>query len=356
MGYYTRADLPYYYALADAFTLCDAYHCSALGPTDPNRLFSLAATNDPAGAAGGPVLNTVDVPEAGKAKYSLSFTTMPERLEAAGVPWKCYDNPAIATTTLSLAISDNRLYWFKNYSDPASALYKKAFGYKYPDDFVADVSSGSLPSVSWVYAPPGYDEHPPSPPQAGAYFTSQLLATLFANPSVWAKTVVFITYDENGGFFDHVAPMVAPPGTPGEEVTVSPLPADAAGVARPIGLGFRVPMLVVSPFSRGGYVCSDRFDHTSMLRFLETRFGVEVPNLSVWRRSVTGDLTSTLDLTKPDLSVPSLPAPTAEQVAAPRGCPPHEIIAKVPTYQAPAGPPMPTQEPGTAKRRPSSRC
>jgi phospholipase C len=355
MGYYTRADLPYYYALADAFTICDAYHCSVLGPTDPNRLFSMAATNDPAGAAGGPVLKTVDVGEAAKAKFSLSFTTMPERLESAGVSWKCYDNPAIATTSLSLAISDNRLYWFTQYADPVSSLYKKAFGYKWPDDFMADVRTGSLPNVSWVFAPPGYDEHPPSPPQAGEWLTNQLLGALFANPDVWAKTVVFITYDENGGFFDHVPPPVAPPGTAGEAVTVSPLPADAAGVARPVGLGFRVPMLVVSPFSRGGYVDSGTFDHTSMLRFLEARFGVEVPNLSAWRRSVTGDLTSTLDMGAPDMSVPSLPTATDGEVTPPRGCPPHEIITTLPTYARPTGA-VPAQEPGAAKRRAPSRC
>jgi phospholipase C len=355
MGYYTRADIPYYYALADAFTICDAYHCSVFGPTDPNRLFSMAGTNDPAGTAGGPILHTVGVTESIKAKYTLTYTTMPERLEAAGVPWKCYGNPAVATTTASLAISDNRLYWFKQYADQTSTLYKNAFGYRWPDDFDADASSGALPSVSWLFAPPGSDEHPPSPPQAGEYFTSRVLGALFANPAVWAKTVVFITYDENGGFFDHVAPPVPPPGTAGEELTVSPLPPDAEGIARPIGLGFRVPMLVVSPYSRGGWVCSDRFDHTSMLRFLETRFGVEVPNLSAWRRSVTGDLTSTLDTTAPDTSVPSLPAPTAAAAAAPRGCPPHEVITKVPIYPVPPSPPMPTQEPGTAKRR-TARC
>ena len=107
---------------------------------------------------------------------------------------------------------------------------------------------------------------------------------------------MFVAYDENGGFFDHVPPPTAPPGTGGEWLTASPLPSEASGVAGPIGLGFRVPCLVVSPFSRGGLVCSDVFDHTSLLRFLETRFGVAVPNLSAWRRETVGDLTSTLNL------------------------------------------------------------
>src|SRR5581483_4829212 len=213
-----------------------------------------------------------------------------------------------------------------------------------------------LPSVSWVFSQPGQDEHPPASPQVGQLFVAKVLGILMSNPAVWAKTVVFVTYDENGGFFDHVAPPVAPPGTPGEELTVSPLPADAGGFARPVGLGFRVPMLVLSPFSRGGWVCSERFDHTSMLRFLETRFGVEVPNLSAWRRSVTGDLTSALDMTAPDVSAPSLPTPAAADVTPPLGCPPHEIITNVPTYRPPANPPMPAQEPGAAKRRPAPHC
>jgi phospholipase C len=124
---------------------------------------------------------------------------------------------------------------------------------------------------------------------------------------VWAQTVLIVTHDENGGFFDHVAPPIAPPGTEGEWLTGN-LPAAAGGVSGPVGLGFRVPCLVISPFSRGGYVCSDAFDHTSLLRLIETRFGVEVPNLSSWRRNVTGDMTGALALSRPaDTSLPSLP-------------------------------------------------
>jgi hypothetical protein len=128
---------------------------------------------------------------------------------------------------------------------------------------------------------------------------------------VWSKTALLITYDENGGFFDHVPPPTPPAGTAGEYLTANPLPSEAGGVAGPIGLGFRVPLLVVSPFARGGFVCKDTFDHTSLLRLLETRFGAEVPNLTAWRRSITGDLTSAFNFVKPDNSVPSLPQPSA---------------------------------------------
>jgi phospholipase C len=181
----------------------------------------------------------------------------------------------------------------------------------YPGTFQADVQAGTLPQVSWVLAPLISSEHPPAPEEYGEVIAANVLDTLVSNPDVWANTALFITYDENGGFFDHVPPPTAPAGTTGEYLTASPLPSAAGGIAGPIGLGFRVPLLVVSPWSRGGFVCHDTFDHTSLLRFLESRFGAEVPNLSAWRRSVTGDLTSAFNFVKRDKSVPSLPQPSA---------------------------------------------
>jgi phospholipase C len=165
--------------------------------------------------------------------------------------------------------------------------------------------------------------------------------------------VLFIMYDENDGFFDHVKPPVAPAGTSGEYLTVDPLPAPAMGIAGPLGLGFRVPLLVVSPFSRGGYVCSDTFDHTSQLRFLETRFGVTAPNITAWRRSVTGDLTSTLHVGSPDSSVPRLPVTLGRSDPAVKSeCQPSQLIEYDITtpapYPVPTSQSMPTQEPGTA--------
>jgi len=152
-------------------------------------------------------------------------------------------------------------------------------------------------------------EHPAAPPEYGEYLVQQILNTLVSNPDVWSSTVFILMYDENGGFFDHVPPPTPTSGTTGEWLTVNPLPSEASGIAGPLGLGFRVPCLVVSPFSRGGYRCSEVFDHTSLLRLLEARFGVEVPNLTKWRRKVTGDMTRSLDLVNPpDPSVPTLPA------------------------------------------------
>jgi phospholipase C len=300
MGYYDRSDLQFYYALADAFTICDHYFCSVIGPTDPNRLYSFSATLDPAGTQGGPILSTsssrVD-------RYNtLSWPTMPERLQAHGISWKVYGSA-------DGNFGDNVLPYFKQYwTDPTLKL--NALTPQYPADFQADVAAGTLPQVSWVLAPLISSEHPPAPSIYGEVIAAQVLQTLVSNPAIWAKTALFITYDENGGFFDHVPPPTPGAGTAGEYLTVNPLPADASGVAGPIGLGFRVPMLVVSPFSRGGFVASQTFDHTSTLRFLETRFGVQVPNLSSWRRSVTGDLTSAFNFAKVNTSVPALPQPS----------------------------------------------
>jgi phospholipase C len=352
MGYYRRQDLPFYYALADAFTLCDNYHCSVLGPTHPNRLMSLSGTVDPAGHAGGPVLITNGLPDA---VGSVHWDTMPEVLEDAGVSWKVY-NPVGTIYTEPFfqqhgILSDAILPYFSQYQNPSSTLYQKAFLPLYPNDFTADIASGQLPSVSWIIPPAGYDEHPSSPPALGEWFTSQVLAALTSNPEVWSKTVLFHMYDENDGFFDHVPPPVAPHGTPGEYVTVSPLPSEAQGMAGPVGMGFRVPMLVLSPFSRGGHVASEVFDHTSQLRFLEERFGVKAPNVSAWRRRVAGDLTSALHLRSGDASVPTLPSTSKDQMAnvMALGCTEASILevapaSAMPVYPVPAQQSMPRQE------------
>ncbi|NUP47946.1 MAG: phospholipase [Catenulispora sp.] len=301
MGYFTRQDLAFYHALADAFTICDGYHCSVLGPTDPNRLMLMSASIDPEGTHGGPVVQTFGnrLAEAGKLKWE----TMPERLLAAGVSWKVYNDP-IGLAALS------PLPYFKNYDNPLSItgleLIARGLTPSYPGDFKSDIASGHLPSVSWIIPPVAQCEHPAAPPYYGEYFVQEVLAALVSNPEVWAQTVVFVVYDENGGFFDHVPPPTAPAGTPGEWLTT--LPSAAGGVNGPIGLGFRTPALVISPFSAGGYKYSGTLDHTSVLRFIETRFGVPVPNLSAWRRGATGDFTGALNFTAPgDPAFPTLP-------------------------------------------------
>jgi phospholipase C len=222
-----------------------------------------------------------------------------------------------------------------------------------------DAASGQLPQVSWIETVVVQSEHPTAPPAWGENAVDMVLTALTRNPEVWEKTVLFVTHDENGGFFDHVPPATAPPGTPGEYVTVPKLPKAAEGIRGPIGLGFRVPLIVVSPFSRGGFVCSDVTDHTSLLRFLETRFGAEVPNLSGWRRSVTGDLTSALNLAAPDPSVPALPDTTLldRRVLLSNCTIEAATLAGVPLPSYPVPPnSMPEQEPGDPRRPSGLAC
>jgi phospholipase C len=354
MSYYTRADLPYYYAVADAFTICDNYFCSVMGATDPNRLYTMAASIDPDGMNGGPLLQTLIINR--PSFYGrLTYTTMPEQLQAHGISWKVYSSAD--ANILNGIFSNNVLSYFKNFQDPASALYRNAFGSHFPLDFLADASSGNLPQVSWVIPPVFTSDHPPSPSLFGETVLSTIITALMANSAQWAKTVLFATYDENGGFFDHVPPVTAPPGTPGEYITAPAVPDPTAvgspAILGPIGLGFRVPMLIISPFSRGGFVSSDLFDHTSVLRFLEARFGAEVPNLSAWRRATVGDLTSAFNFKSPDQSIPKLPPTvpvipqTIQECAA--------NLAGTTPYSPPDPQVSPTQEAGNALR-PSGIC
>jgi len=354
MGYYTRADLPYYYALADAFTICDNYFCSVMGPTDPNRLYTMAGSLDPDGKKGGPILQTI-VTNRTAVYGRLTYTTMPEQLQARGISWKVYSS--LDETVLGGILSDNVLAYFKNFQDPSSVLHQNAFGPQFPVDFLSDVALGKLPQVSWLVGSVLTSDHPPSPSIFGENILSLIVSALTANPALWAKTVLLVTYDENGGFFDHVSPVTAPLGTSGEYVTAPAIPDPTAignpAITGPIGLGFRVPMLIISPFSRGGFVSSDLFDHTSVLRFLETLFGAEVPNLSAWRRATVGDLTSALNFKKPDQSLPNLPStlPAAQQAI--QQCAAN--LAGTTPYLVPGTQTVPTQESGTAAR-PSGLC
>lgn len=307
MGYYARADAPVHHALADAFTVCDHYFCSVLGPTDPNRLYWISGTIDPDGQYGGPLLETPLNPPTGGV---YSWRTYPEQLEEAGVSWKVYENKSVEV--LSRRFLSGMLERFTQFTaDPSSPLAAKGIAPTYPEDFRRDVARGTLPAVSWVVPSLLTCEHPALPVAFGAVGIIHLLDILTSNPAVWEKTALIVSYDENGGFFDHVPPPVPPPGTPGEYVTVPLDPvAQSEGIAGPIGLGFRVPCLVISPYSRGGLVSSDVFDHTSQLRLLERRFGVPVPNLSDWRRQTVGDMTSAFDFARVANDIPpALPNP-----------------------------------------------
>jgi phospholipase C len=369
MTYLRRNALPFYYALTDAFTLCDAYFCAEMGPTNPNRFYMFTGTvgNEPGSTRRAIGNDGWDDPN----HKGYTWMTYAQRLEAAGRTWSVYqewDN-----------YGDNSLEYFVTFMDVARkalartghtkvryfyeallaanpsrqetmladlaagvatlsaserSLYDRALRRVRPgklaESFKADVLADRLPSVSWLVASYEESEHPTAGPNSGAQLVSRVLDGLASNPAVWNKTVVFLNYDENDGFFDHVAPPSPPVDANQGQSTVAI--TDEITLSAPIGLGARVPMMVVSPWSKGGNVCSQVFDHTSVVRFLETWTGVAEPNISPWRRAVCGDLTSTLDFTGgggfPALPVPvptSGPRPTYPTPPSSQTYPQHEL-------------------------------
>ncbi|MFF9163717.1 phosphocholine-specific phospholipase C [Streptomyces longwoodensis] len=322
MAYLERRDIPFHYALADTFTICDAYHCSFIGSTDPNRYYLWTGYTGNDGKGGGPVL--------GNDEAGYSWTTYPERLEEAGVSWKIYQDVGDGLDAQGSwgwipdayrgNYGDNSLLYFTQYQNarPGDPLYDKArtgtdarTGEGFFERLRSDVTGGRLPQISWIVAPEAFTEHPNWPANYGAWYIAQVIEALTADPAVWAKTALFITYDENDGFFDHLVPPFPPASAAQGRSTVDVGPDVFAGgtghVAGPYGLGQRVPMLVVSPWSKGGWVCSETFDHTSVIRFMERRFGVHEPNISPWRRTVCGDLTAAFDFSRGDTRPVSLP-------------------------------------------------
>jgi phospholipase C len=358
MGYYTRKDLPVQHLLADAFTVCDHYHCSVLGPTLPNRLYWLSASLGAEGAQGGP---QVESPVA-EPLAQFRWTTMPEHLSAAGVSWKVYRNKQLGPYFSSIISYGGFVSYFRQAQDPASDLSRYGTQPTYPADFAADVKANTLPAVSWVIPIVFDSEHPAFMPSAGALALVNLIKVLMANPAVWEKTALILSYDENGGFFDHVVPPTAPPGTAGEYLTAPNADSvnGSGGIAGPIGLGFRVPCMVISPYSRGGLMVHDVFDHTSQLRLIERRFGVPVPNLTSWRRSVTGDMTSTFNFAAaPNPAGVNIEHPALNMVTKYPQCIPNVLLGTgglgIP-YPVPYPQSMPTQETTPTRGIPSGIC
>ena len=362
MGHFRREDIPFQFALAEAFTLCDAYHCAIQAGTNPNRLFLWSGTNDPSGTRGGPAItNSHDnLPHLGGHADSYRWMTYAERLQAAGIDWRIYQDMADNFTDNPVAGFHTYRAAFAGAQGADRQLLERGLTTHTMDRFRADVRAGTLPKVSYMVAPAALSEHPgPSSPAQGATYTSDVLDALTANPAVWARTVLFVMYDENDGFFDHVPPP-APPSRDGEgfagksavsthgEYHLAPSPA--AGKSdlpelrgRPYGLGPRVPMFVVSPWSRGGWINSQVYDHTSVIRFLETRFGVAEPNISAWRRAVCGDLTGCFDFARRDAkALAALPDPRPDAARA-------ATIRSQPAPEGPSAMVLPRQERGVRR-------
>ncbi|SEI44018.1 phospholipase C [Arthrobacter sp. yr096] len=373
MTFYQRQDIPLQYELADTFTICDAYHCSVNGSTNPNRnyLWSGTTGNEPASTKRAVTNAAYSYTHGG-----YSWTTYPERLEESGISWKIYqdwDN-----------FTDNAVEYFQNFkaigrkmlasvegnfrtteefydtikgkapaeqdrllaqleqgravlTDSEKSLFDKAMWRGRPNTLLerlsADIADGTLPRVSWLVPSAADSEHPgASTPVGSANFVYRLLDTVASHPDTWNSTAIFLNFDENDGYFDHVPPPVQPRPASGESTDWT--------TAQPIGLGPRVPMTVVSPWTVGGYVSSEVFDHTSVIRFLERLTGVQEPNISPWRREVCGDLTGVFNFQTPG-TPPVLDHPGAvpAKISRWRPNPPEIQVA-------------PLQEPGSRPARP----
>lgn len=365
MGYFERDDIPFQFALAEAFTLCDAYHCSAHVGTNTNRLFLWSGTNDGNALNGGPAIgNSHDnLPENGGYPEAYTWKTYVERLQEAGIDWTIYQDMADNFT-------DNPLVGFKTFQDsfaglPGSdpELARRGLTTRALDALRSDVSNGALPQVSYIIATAQGSEHPgPSSPAQGAAYIAEVLNALTAVPEVWSKTALFIMFDENDGFFDHMPPPAPPsPGADGKFAGISQIATEgeyhqhfsaadknlehADLLGNPYGLGPRVPAYVISPWSRGGYVSSEVLDHTSVIRFLEQRFGVTEPNISAWRRAVCGDFLNAFDFKTPNhTSLPVFPNPGNDAQMA--GELSERTVPTIPTDMS-----MPTQEKGRRPQR-----
>jgi phospholipase C len=244
MGYYNQTDLPFYYALYNTFATADRYFSSVLSQTFPNRFFLLAGTSF------GHIRN--DNPPFGGFKQKTIFNLM----GLAGISWKIYYEQVP----------------FGNFFRYVQQHYD---GHVFPiSQYYADVAADNLPQVSFIDPiligdkNVEDDEHPPANVQLGQRFVYKVVNRLEKSPS-WHDSVLFVTYDEHGGFYDHVAP---PPAVDPDGIPPMLQPGDTvAGCDR---LGIRVPVVAVSPFSKPHYVSHTTYDHTSILKFIETRFNL----------------------------------------------------------------------------------
>ncbi|GAA5196861.1 alkaline phosphatase family protein [Rugosimonospora acidiphila] len=324
MGYYTRDDIPFQFALAEAFTLGDNYFCSMMGPTWPNRLYWMTGMVDADGKFGGPITanNTPNGP--------YRWTTYAERLQAAGISWKVYQE--------SDNYGTNMLSEFAQFqaAQPGDPLHDRGMVTDPHGQFEYDAANDNLPTVSWILPTSTQSEHPSYLPAVGADYVASKIEAIASNPKVWAKTAFILNYDENDGLFDHVAPPVPKPGTPGEFIN-----------GLPIGGGFRVPLIIVSPWTAGGWVATEQFDHTSVLQFLEKFTGVREPNITDWRRETFGDLTSAFRFRDAIKTAPTLPGTAAGLAAA------QYEVAHLPKPTAPATEQsLPTQQKGNKPQVP----
>ncbi len=285
---YTQASqqqIPHYWQYAQHFTLADHYFTSVHGPSLPNHIFTVAAQSggvidnvDPSGTGGvacdGSSSGTVSVIDSNGNRSNVSpcfdFTTLADVLEAKGISWKYYiDGDGIFALFRSIR---NSPMWTANRGSPTQ--------------FLQDAMSGNLPAVSWLITPWDGSEHPPNSICAGDNMTAVFVNAVMQGPA-WNSTAIFITYDDFGGLYDHVPPPQVDQ----------------------FGLGPRVPLLIVSPFAKRGYISHTVYEHSSLLKFIETRYHLQPLTA---RDAAASDMLDSFDFNQP---------PPAPLVLQPHSCP-----------------------------------
>jgi len=268
-GYYTDTDLPFYYWAATQFATSDRWFSPNPTRTQPNRTYLLAATSE--GHAYPPTPTN---------PWNLKAKTIFQLLEENHITWKVYVTSGI---TASTPTGNTYMNYYNQFTPLHTANFVPA------TQFATDAAAGTLPQVALIESgyETGQDEHPNDDVQKGALYAHDIVSSLINSPS-WKDSVFFLTYDEGGGFYDHVPPMatVNPDGIPPIDI----LPGDIQGDFTITG--FRVPLIVFSPFTKKGYVSHTPADFTAMLKFIETRFGL--PNLTL-RDKMQPDMTEFFD-------------------------------------------------------------
>ncbi|KAF2084809.1 phospholipase C [Saccharata proteae CBS 121410] len=315
-GYYKRDDLPVHFAIAEGWTVGDMYQESVIASTNPNRVTWVSGSINAPGSPqtpdqGGMTIDNNEIPgcEAPNLNcYPLKWKTAPELYQEAGVSWQVYQDAD--------NFDDNPLAWFDQYqrASNSSALGSRGMSYIGLDRFYADAAAGTLPQISYIIGPSELSEHPPYQPKDGAWLQRQVVDAVINSPA-YNNTALIISYDETGGWGDHVVPFHSPPSTSGEWIT-DPYPSSGSASQLYTGPGFRVPFYIISPWTRGGNVFVDHADHTSQLLFLDAWLSAKGHNLShpaasqipAWRRTHMSDLVNAFDFAHPDYSQPSLPA------------------------------------------------
>ncbi|KAH8816010.1 non-hemolytic phospholipase C precursor [Xylogone sp. PMI_703] len=315
-GYFKKEDIPVHFGIAESWTVADMYQEGVMSCTDPNRVTWMSGSvNVPGGkqnaSQGGPVFDNNRTPGCeinaqGEPFncYPFDWKTVPEFYEDAGVSWQVYqdtdnyvDDPLVFFKLFQNLKADTSLYNHGVAFNANSSL----------DAFYADAAAGTLPLVSYIVGPGELSEHQPNRPIDGGWLQKKIVEAI-VNGKGYNNTVLMISYDETGGWGDHVVPYHSPEGTPGEWLED---PYGEVGYTYS-GPGFRLPFYIISPWTRGGHVFTEHADHNSQIMFVEEwlselGYNVTTDQMNDWRREHMSNLLNAFDFDHPDYSVPTLP-------------------------------------------------